>query len=258
MLGAHEGMAPSELAHHQALLFPVERSDHSRRIDLLIFPGERDLRRTSLSVCLLAPLLLMSATGALACEGPRTLLSEDFKFVDDAWTQGPHFVIANGKGTIVTDISSGRSILYGNATYGDIDICMTMAMPPDVGNAGQVPAGVGILFWSVDTQNQYLAAIYGNGNAGVYRLAGNAWTTLTIREAVNPPIRTESGARNTLRVTLSGSTAIFSVNGARVAGFRSDQPAGFRGRIGLFAQSGSSRAVPFDVLGLKVTDLAKE
>jgi hypothetical protein len=213
------------------------------------------LRHASLTFALCAQLLLVPAGAAIACEGPRTLLAEDFRFVDDAWTQGPEFRISDGKATIRTEAGTARSVFYGNVAYGDIDVCMTAVMPPDMTPTPQGAAGVGLIFWSSDASSYFLAAIYANGGAAVFRNAGNVWTPVVVREALTPPLRTEAGARATLRLTLSGNTGTFQVNGARVAGFRGDLPAGARSRIGIFAQSDATRAAPFDILGLKVTDL---
>jgi hypothetical protein len=220
--------------------------------------GEHALRKILLVACLMAQSMAISTVAALACAGPRTILLEDFRFVDDAWTQSANLIITRGKATVRSDPGGGRFEFYGNGTYGDVDMCLTVAMPADAKGNVPNPPGVGLAFWGPDGTSIYVANIYTNGSAAVFRHVDKVWTLVTKRDALTPPVNTEPGTQNVLRMTLVGNTAVFSVNNQRVAGFRSDLPASSRGRIGIFVQSDASRSVPFEVLGLKVTDVLKE
>jgi hypothetical protein len=224
---------------------------------------EIDILRSILTLCAAscAAFALISAVPAIACQnsnivqGPATILNEDFHFVDDAWGRSDNVRIGAGRATVTPAQAAGQAVIYFNAGFGDIDACLAVETPAGFDRAATPVAAAGLIFWAQDALNHYSVQINANRTVSVQQLVANRWNPVISHRPVEG-LRLEPGQINTLRVVLEANTAIIFVNNERFAGIRGQLQEGVRGKVGVYAQSDSTKSTTWAFTGLKVTNVA--
>jgi hypothetical protein len=196
----------------------------------------------------------LMASPALACKGPHVKFTDDFRQVDDSWGIDPKsdtVSVEEGKVKVKADPSGGYTILYGGLLFDDADLCVTVQVPSQTGNADQLAAGP--VFWAQDYNNYYTFAITPAGSAAIVRRIRGRWIyVLEYRKAEG--IKTQPGDKNILRVTTSGSTVTAYINDVKFASVKAQIPEN-GGAIGLHAESEQAHRDTWKFINLKVTDL---
>ena len=196
------------------------------------------------------------AGSALACEGPATLLNEDFQFVDDTWGSNASMTIGNGKASLTSEKNAGRTNLYGAVKFGDSDICTTIIVPAAFDIKSPSLASAALIFWAKDNANYYCLTLDVAGQGTVFQMIDGVWSVVVAARKIEG-MSMLPGARHQLRVTLKDNTAVMMIDDQRFAGIRGRIPQGFQGSVGLYAQSETNRVITWEFASLKVTDLPK-
>jgi hypothetical protein len=207
-----------------------------------------------------AAVLAALSAPAWACQnsnivqGPRIILNEDFRFVDDAWGRSENFRIAEARATATIAAGGANTFVYSNSGFGDVDVCVAVIVPEALDRAASPSPSAGLVFWAQDAVNHYSVHFAANNTVAVYQLIGNRWTVLVPGRIVEN-LRLGAGETNTLRVVLDAGTATIFVNNERFAGIRGQLPDDFRGRIGVFGQAEPTKPTAWVFSGLRVTNL---
>jgi hypothetical protein len=202
----------------------------------------------------LASTLLVWSTPLMACQGSKTLLNEDFRFVDDAWARSDIFKIEKGSAIVTAPINTFSTTLYSNAGYGDIDVCLSIVNPSNTDPTVQPATVSGLVFWAADPANHYSVLITPHKTMGINQLSANRWTAVVAARAFDG-LRQGAGETNVIRVTIEAGTATVYVNNERFAGIRGQVPENFQGKLGVYAQSEPTKAISWKITSLKVTNL---
>ncbi len=199
----------------------------------------------------LVVLALVAGSGpaAAVCTGTTVLYQDPFDDFRPTW----------GAATAVSKVESGQFLLapavgaYAWAVntagvYDDIDMCVTVTT---VAGADPTQAKAGSIFWYEDVNNFYVFELAPNGKASVWRRQRGKWLAqVDWRDAT--AANKGDGASNELRVTASGSDAVFYVNGTEFDKISGSPPEG-GSQVGLFAASPDSGAATFAFDDLRVT-----
>lgn len=198
--------------------------------------------------------MLMTAAPALACKGPNVQFSDDFREVDASWGSEPGIVsVEEGKVKIKADANSGYNIMYSGTPFDDADICVTVQSPKDATAKNQ--AAGGLIFWGTDYDNFYIFEIDPVGNASLQRKIKGKYINVIPWKATNL-LKTDTGAKNVLRVSTSGNQITLYLNDLKLAAIKGQVPAG-GGVIGLHSESEKDKHDTWKFSSLKVTDLAQ-
>jgi hypothetical protein len=211
---------------------------------------------------LVAVLIGLAASPALACKGSRTLYEDNFAARNPAWTATTGTVIGAGKVQIPTAPNVISYALHKAVRYDKADICVDMTFPfTGVQTANEYAVGGGLIFLGDQagnlTFNQLKLTLA--GRVVVMRLADRQWTspwgTPWMREF--PEMNEGLGATNTLRVMLNLNRAHIYVNDRKIAEARV-VPLSQGGYVGLGVEAGANAPVTFQFSKLKVTDLPQQ
>jgi hypothetical protein len=173
-------------------------------------------------------------SAAFAADDPNVLFSDDFSTLDPAWGEANDQIsVADGKMVFKPKVNDGYSLLYQGTTFGDVDIRVKVTQ-----TAGPVAAGseASVVFWGVDYDNFYMAAIQTDGSFGVPRNVADKWLHPVAWKA-NDAVKKGLNTVNELRIVIKGKTATIYVNDQQVASFKGFPPEG-ASQIGLHAESG--------------------
>ena len=213
------------------------------------------MSKTMMALSLGLALGVMSSAGsAFACKGQTVKFQDDFRQVDDSWGVDPSsdtVTVEEGKVKVKADPSGGFTILYGGPVFDDADLCVTVQVPSQTGDADRLAAGP--VFWAQDYNNYYTFAITPGGSAAIVRRLKGRWIyVLDYRKADG--IKSHAGDKNILRVTTSGNTITTYINDVKFASVKAQVPEN-GGQIGLHAESEQTHRDTWKFIGLKVTDL---
>lgn len=212
-------------------------------------------RFSTLAACALA--LAGSAFAlppALACKGPATLFSDDFREVDESWgVEGDSVTVDEGRVVIKPDANTMYKLLYSGTDLENMDYCVTVRMP---NNTPEDTRGsmAGMVFWAQDYSNLFAFEISVDGRVALERLSKGKWTNVLDWRKVDG-INAGPAAKNILGVTASGNTLTLYVNDAKVGTIKATHPEG-GGQIGLIGQSEKGKRNAWKFLSLKVTNIA--
>ena len=188
-------------------------------------------------VCLAATLVFMGLTSSsLACQGPKSIYSDDFQEQDAGWfiqpadTQSGRIAVGQGRILIKPQPRMGYTLL--NLAFGlpaDTDICVKARI---VELTDLSKSGVGLVFWAKGYADNYLFQAQGDGMYFVSHFVDRTWQTVT-PTAKAATFKTSLGQDNLLRVVTKAQTVTLYVNDEQVAKFRAPAPdglvkAGFR------------------------------
>ncbi len=200
----------------------------------------------------LVAVFFTAAAPALACQGPKTLFSDDFKQVDASWgLDSPDVSVEEGKVKIKAQPDISNLLIYKGVLFTDADYCVNIRMPNFVSNSDNTMAGP--IFWATDYDNYYMFMITPSGYAEITRKVKGKWIDI-IPWRENTSIKRETGSTNVLQVETRGDMITASVNGAKFASVRGQGPDG-GGQIGMRAQSEKDQVDTWKFSALKVTDL---
>ena len=197
-------------------------------------------------------LLAGTAVPAMACQGPKTLFSDDFKQVDASWgLDTPDVAVEDGKVKVKAQPDISNLLIYKAILFSDADYCVTVRMPNVVANSDNTMAGP--IFWAQDYDNYYMFMITPSGYAELTRKVKGKWIdVIPWRQDTN--IKREPGKTNVLDVETRGDSITASINGAKFATIKGQVPDG-GGQIGMRAQSEKNQVDTWKFSLLKVTDL---
>jgi len=207
--------------------------------------------RKALAVAVVAA--VFAASPALACKGKNVLFEDNFTDTDPAWEMWDQVKIDGGMMKITAMAGHVAEIFYKADTYDKADVCVDVISPDmsgDPKNLG-VPA---VLFSGQaydDTYFLYAAPAY--GTAGVARLLKGKWLYPVPFRKLDG-MNNQSGATNTLRVTINGAHATAYVNDHKLADFKINAGEG-GGFVGLNVDGGQAGPVTWSFKNFKVTDL---
>ena len=206
---------------------------------------------TRYGACLVAALTLMSAP-ALACQGQKTLFSDNFREVDASWgLDSPDVAVEEGKVKVKAQPDISNLLIYKGVVFTDADYCLSVRMPNTVANSDNTMAGP--IFWAQDYDNYYMFMITPSGYAEITRKVKGKWIDIIPwREDTN--ILREAGKTNILQVETNGDSITTSINGVKFQTVKGQAPdAG--GQIGMRAQSEKDQVDTWKFSALKVTNL---
>src|SRR5262245_39638305 len=111
------------------------------------------------SSCFGLLLAVISASGALACQGSSVLLDEKFTAPDSSWDK-PDDRLSYGPSGAVLKPPPGEAYYTYNMNYTSdgVDLCATAIWPSDI-KPTTGDGTVAILFWAKDYPNRYVAGI---------------------------------------------------------------------------------------------------
>ncbi len=203
---------------------------------------------------LLAAAALFGAAGgpALACQGQKTLFSDQFKQVDASWgLDQPDVAVEEGKVKVKAQPDVSNLLIYKGIVFTDADFCITVRMPSTVANSDSTMAGP--IFWAQDYDNYYMFMVTPSGYAEITRKLKGKWLDVIPWRQSND-IRREPGKNNVLEIQTHGDTITTLINGARFEEVRGQVPDG-GGQVGMRAQSEKDQVDTWKFSDLRVTDL---
>ena len=197
---------------------------------------------------------VFALTPALACKGPKTLFSDDFREIDESWgVEGDSVTVDEGRVVIKPDANTMYKLLYSGTELESMDYCVTVRMPnntPDDTRGSMA----GMVFWAQDYSNLFAFEISVDGRVALERLSKGKWTNVLDWRKVDG-VNVGPSSKNTMGVTASGNTLTLSVNDAKVGTIKATHPDG-AGQIGLIGQSEKGKRNAWKFLLLKVTSVA--
>ncbi len=204
-----------------------------------------------LGAALLASMSL-AAGPVLACQGPKTLFSDNFKEVDASWgLDTPDVSVEEGKVKVKAQPDISNLLIYKGILFSDADLCLSVRMPNVVSNSDNTMAGP--IFWAQDYDNYYMFMITPSGYAEITRKVGGKWLdVIPWRQDTN--IKRDAGSTNILDVETRDDGITVMINGVKFATVKGQVPAG-GGQIGMRAQSEKDQVDTWKFSALKVTDL---
>jgi hypothetical protein len=163
------------------------------------------------------------------------LFEDTFTAVDPSLALETGSQVKDGKMVIALTANTWVRYLYQVGFFTDADITLTASNT--VGDSLGA-CDLGIVFWGIDNNNFYTAAIQADGSCSIFRFTGGRWLTPA---NVPPPLGVHKGigTANLLRVVTKGNRATFYVNGTQVTAITGMPPAG-GGLVGIYAQSNNS------------------
>ena len=180
---------------------------------------------TRLRACLVATLILASAP-AFACQGAKTLFSDNFREVDASWgLDSPDVQVEDGKVKVKAQPDISNLLIYKGVLFSDADLCLSVRMPNVVSNSDNTMAGP--IFWAKDYDNYYMFMITPSGYAEITRKVEGKWIdVIAWRQDTN--IKRDAGSTNVLQVETRGDSITTSINGAKFATVKGQVPDGRR------------------------------
>jgi len=161
---------------------------------------------------------------ALACEGVPVPFVAPNAAAIAAGVQ-----MNGGQITLRPKVNDDYFYEYGGWGSDDVDFCAVVTAVAGNGTDG------GLVFWEIDSSDEWTFAAATNGQAYVSHLHDGDWDDL-LPLTTSPSLRRGVGASNELRVVTQGRHATFFINGQKFfEGDRTDTKA--RRRIGLIATS---------------------
>lgn len=196
--------------------------------------------------------LVLAAAPAAACQGPKTLFSDNFREVDASWgLDSPDVQVEDGKVKVKAQPDISNLLIYKGVLFTDADLCLSVRMPNVVSNSDNTMAGP--IFWAKDYDNYYMFMVTPSGYAEITRKTGGKWIdVIAWRQDTN--IKRDAGSTNVLQVETHGDTITAMINGAKFASVKGQVPDG-GGQIGMRAQSEKDQVDTWKFSQLKVTDL---
>ncbi len=196
--------------------------------------------------------LMVAAAPASACQGAKTLFSDNFREVDASWgLDSPDVQVEDGKVKVKAQPDISNLLIYKGVLFSDADLCVSVRMPNVVANSDNTMAGP--IFWAKDYDNYYMFMVTPSGYAELTRKAGGKWIdVIAWRQDTN--IKRDAGSTNVLQVETRGDTITAMINGAKFASVKGQGPEG-GGQIGMRAQSEKDQVDTWKFSALKVTDL---
>ncbi len=205
--------------------------------------------RMTLACAVLAGL---AATPALACQGQKTLFSDDFKQVDASWgLDTPDVAVEDGKVKVKAQPDVSNLLIYKGILFSDADYCLTIRIPNTVSNSDSTMAGP--IFWAQDYDDYYMVMITPSGYAEITRKVKGRWIDV-IPWRQSADIKRDLGASNSVDVETRGDAITVSINGAKFETVKGQVPDG-GGQVGMRAQSEKDQVDTWKFSALKVTDL---
>ena len=200
--------------------------------------------RNAATVALFCFLSLLPAAAA-TCPG-TAILQDGFTTANTSLDQSPYaqskIAIQGGKAEL-TLIQPGyvRSEEYWGKQFGDVNACVTVAMPATEKAEGQT---AGIIFWAADYNSYYTFEI--NAGSGQYqvgqKLPAGTWA-FPVGLTASPAIVQGVGKANTLRVQTRGNAVTLFINDQQVGTVTGTPPAG-GGQVGFIGESQTSASGP--------------
>lgn len=203
---------------------------------------------------LIALVVLLVATPALACTGQSVQISGDFQMGDKGWGEAdPQFQPKAAEVVFTPQVGTQTARWNAGAALTDLDACATIAMPESTADAARSYAGM--LFWVLDKDNFYQAVISANGMFTVARkVQGRIVATAPINWLQTSALKLGPNAKNILRLTLEGQSVAVRINDQEVARFRG-QPPEQPSHVGLIASSAPAAVDTWRIADFKVTDV---
>jgi hypothetical protein len=214
--------------------------------------GAREMKVMTTKLGALLTTVLLAAGPAYACQGPKTLFSDNFKEVDTSWgLDTPDVSVEEGKVKVKAQPDISNLLIYKGLLFSDADFCVSVRMPNVVSNSDSTMAGP--IFWAKDYENYYMFMITPSGYAELTRKVNGKWMDV-VPWRQDTHIKRDAGTTNTLQVETRGDTITASINGAKFAAVKGQVPEG-GGQIGMRAQSEKDQVDTWKFSALKVTDL---
>jgi hypothetical protein len=192
----------------------------------------------------------VAASPALACKGEE-VFSDDFTDEGGPWGSAPWFKIAGGSAEIKMDPGFAGVAPFLGGTFKEFDVCVDITNPAV--KTPESPPIAGIAFWFKDFQNMtsVLAAPIG-AMIAIRNTKGRQLIATPARQVA--ALKTDAGAKNTLRVTAKGNNVTFYANDQRVANFRGVPDDAF---IGLYGESERDQSTSWKFSNFKLTEAPK-
>ena len=173
---------------------------------------------------MIALLLLLGATSSAACPGQSVYLEGAFKTGEPGWGEADaQFQVAGGEATFAPQPGTQTARWNSGLFLGDLDACVTIAMPESPADASRTYAG--LLFWLTGKDDFYEVVVAPNGFFSVARkIRGTLAATAPIPWTKTDALKLGADAKNTLRLTLAEQSVVVRINDTEVARFRGQSP----------------------------------
>jgi hypothetical protein len=198
---------------------------------------------------LVLALVAGSGPAMAVCTGTTVLYQDPFDEFRSTWGDASDVEkVENGQFFLIPAVGTYAWAINTAGVYDDIDMCVTVTT---VAGVDATQAKAGSIFWYEDVNNFYVFELAPNGKASVWRRQRGKWLAqINWRDA--EAANKDDGASNELRVTATGSDAVFFVNGTEF-GKVSGSPPEDGAQIGFFAASPDSGAATYSFDDLRVT-----
>ena len=205
----------------------------------------------------IALLLLLGATSSAACPGQSVYLEGAFKTGEPGWGEADaQFQVAGGEATFAPQPGMQTARWNSGLLLGDLDACVTIAMPESPVDASRTYAG--LLFWLTGKDDFYEVVVAPNGFFSVARkIRGTLAATAPIPWTKTDALKLGADAKNTLRLTLAEQSVVVRINDTEVARFRGQSPDA-PSHIGLVAASEPGATDRWRMSDLKVTNVVPQ
>ena len=190
------------------------------------------MSRKYLSAAVVAAGILMAPAMALACEGGKVLMEDNFNKLNRAWGVAidPKIERIDGEG-LSTDYPSG-TVKRAISQWGFFDnavACASYKVTYNCTDADRCETQpyVGLIVWGVDLENYYafevapLVGIY-----TVQRLQNNKWLTPVNWTSLPGGKKFKAGEQFEISAVMTGNTVTFKVDDRPVAEFEAIAPEG--------------------------------
>jgi hypothetical protein len=154
-----------------------------------------------------------------ACEGQEVVFQDGFKDDSGGWSLHDGVEVKDENFVIKLGPDAMESSLNLTHTVKNADVCAEAIWPEDK----QKVLGAGILFWGEDNRSYFQFGILNTGKFWIARRRSGKWSAI-VENVKASSIKTQPGDANTLRVTSSGNTLSFYINGAKVRALRGEAP----------------------------------
>ncbi len=188
-----------------------------------------------------------------ACKPETASLYDDFHKPDPGWnfTSSDSAHYADGQLVLKPDPNHWLSPKYLSLRYENVTICAHIKSPPQIKALDGSAVG-GVIFWAIDNDNNYVAAIWPDGS---YSMARRFAVNLVPRTK-NEQIKSGTNAVNEVSVVLVDNFGALFINNVKVQEFRGQPPKG-GGAVGLYAESESTVSDEWRFLDIAVMDNGK-
>jgi hypothetical protein len=155
----------------------------------------------------------------LACEGREMIFQDGFKDDAGGWSLSDAIEVKDESFVMKLGPDAMEASLNLTHTVKSADICADAVWPAEKNKV----LGAGLLFWGEDNRSYFQFGVLNNGKFWIARRQNGKWSTV-VENVPSDAIKTGPDESNTLRVSATGNTLSFYINGEKVRDLRGQAP----------------------------------